>query len=174
VKSPNPNFEFEWLDVFRHWLFARYLSDSDSIYEFGCGTGYNLALLGSLFPRKKFYGLDWSASSNRIVNRLGRMHDWKMRGMRFDFFAPDTSLSMEENSAVLTIDALEQIGTRYEKFLKFVTRHKPAICVNIEPIVEWYDSSNLFDYLAILHHRKRRYLEGLVTYLEELEAAGEV
>jgi len=170
VKSPNPDFELDWFDVFRRWLFKKYLAKPEQVYEFGCGTGNNLALLGRLFPDKTMYGLDWAVSSKKIVDRLAKIRGWNIQGKIFDFFSPDQSLKMPENSAVLTIDALEQTDSRYEKFLQFLIKKSPAVCIHVEPIVEWYDENNLIDYLAILHHRRRRYLEGFVNRLKSLES----
>ncbi|MCK4793635.1 MAG: hypothetical protein KAV87_58440, partial [Desulfobacteraceae bacterium] len=39
----NPNFELDYYSIFRLWLFTKYLKEFKNIYEFGCGTGFNLA-----------------------------------------------------------------------------------------------------------------------------------
>ena len=38
IKPSNKNFEYDFFRVFRFWLFKKYFSDFDNIYEFGCGT----------------------------------------------------------------------------------------------------------------------------------------
>ena len=50
------------------------------------------------------------------------------------------------------------------------SRDQPA-CV-LEPIVELYDRSSLFDVLAIKYHERRNYLHGWLTRLRELAALG--
>ena len=170
----DPNFEFNWYDVFRHWLFRTYLEDVETVYEFGCGSGYNLAVLAQLYPDKRLYGLDWAAASKDTVNELGRTYGWNMLGLIFDFFAPDWSIKIVGNSAVLTIGALEQTGRDYESFLQYVLECRPSLCLHVEPIVEWYDESNLIDYVAVRFHRARKYWEGFPNRLRQLENEGKI
>jgi S-adenosylmethionine-diacylgycerolhomoserine-N-methlytransferase len=52
--------------------------DGDRILEIGCGTGRNLVLAASRYPRARFYGIDVSAemldSAERAVARAGLTH----------------------------------------------------------------------------------------------------
>lgn len=170
----DPNFEFNWYKVFRLWLFQTYLSGADTVYEFGCGSGFNLAALAKLYPDKKYYGLDWAQASVDIANELGRIHGLDIQGKLFDFFNPDRTMDLEKNSAVLTIGALEQTGTDYGKFIKYLLESSPKLCIHIEPIVEWYDENNLVDYAGIRFLQKRKYWSGFPEQLEELERKGQV
>lgn len=172
--TSDPKFEINWYAVFRLWLFRTYLSEASAIYEFGCGSGFNLAALAELYPDKKYYGMDWASPSVDIVNELGRKNNWRMEGHLFDFFEPDKSLKIEPNSTVLTIGALEQTGTQYEAFLQYLLDSSPALCVHIEPILEWYDPNNLIDYAAIRFHSVRRYWQGYPARLKELERGGRI
>ncbi len=172
VIPADPNFELNWYEIFRSWLFKTYLKEVEAIYEFGCGTGYNLVALAKMFPDKNFYGLDWAAASKEIVNKLAKVYGWKMEGRIFDFFSPDTNLKINRDAAFLTVGALEQTGQNYETFLQFVLRALPKICVHAEPVCEWYDQNNLVDYLAILYHKKRNYWLNFPTRLAELERQG--
>ena len=173
VKPKDPQFEYHWYQVFRLWLFKTYLSQATAIYEFGCGSGFNLPVLAKLFPEKKIVGLDWIEASKNIVNEMGRVYHWNMAGRVFDFFSPDPSLVMEPGSVVLTIGALEQTGQNYEPFLQFVLNASPSLCVHVEPICEWYDPKNPLDSLAIKFHKKRRYWEGFPDRLRALEQKGQ-
>ncbi len=174
VEPSDPNFELNWYEVFRLWLSQTYLADAKTVYEFGCGSGFNLAVLAQLYPDKRYFGLDWASSSVDIVNELGKTRGWDMHGHLFDFFSPDRSVRIEENSTVLTIGALEQTGADYEKFIQYLLESSPSLCVNIEPIVEWYEADNLVDYPAIQFHLKRNYWRGFPARLKELEQAGKV
>jgi len=165
-------FELRWYHVFRTWLFRQYLTGFDVIYEFGCGSGHNLAALAQMFPQTRLVGLDWAAASRDIVNAMADRHGWKVEGRIFDFFSPDADLEILPNSAVLTIGALEQTGGDYEAFLQYLLRSNAALCVFIEPICEWYDENNLVDYAAIRFHRARKYWTGFPTRLETLQKAG--
>lgn len=174
VMPVNPRFELNWYEIFRSWVFQAYLKNVDQIYEFGCGSGFNLAVLARLFPDKKLFGMDWAAASKEIVDDMGKAYGWKMQGRFFDFFAPDKRLRIAKNSAVLTIGALEQTGREWGAFLEYLLRSKPAICVHIEPIVEWYDDRSLVDYTAIRFHQKRKYWEGFPARLQKLADRGKV
>ncbi|HLG14363.1 MAG TPA: class I SAM-dependent methyltransferase [Blastocatellia bacterium] len=174
ITPVHQDFELNWYEVFRLWLFRTYFDEVDTVYEFGCGTGFNLAVLAQLYPSKTFYGLDWTAASRDIVNQLAKTYGWKMTGLLFDFFSPDKRVKIAENSAILTIGALEQTGRDYETFLHYLLSASPRLCVHVEPIVEWYDENNLLDYAAIRFHKKREYWEGFPNRLRELEREGKV
>lgn len=170
----NPNFELDYFSVFRLWLFKKYLKGFDSIYEFGCGTGFNLTVLAKLYPKKKLHGLDFVTSSVDLVNKIGEVYDWKMRGHFFDMLSPDENFKIGDNSAIFTIGAVEQLASNYEAFLQFLLKSSPALCIHVEPTIELYDESNLIDYLAIKFHKKRGYTENYLTRLRELEAQSEI
>ena len=174
VLPRDAQFEFNWYRAFTRWLFQKYFSKADVIYEFGCGSGINVAILAQMFPKKKVVGLDWVPASKKIIDKLARVRGWDVEGRVFDFFKPDTSLRLAENSAVLTVGALEQTGRRYRPFIDYLVGASPAVCVNVEPIVEWYDESKLIDYLAIQFHRRRGYWEGFPSTLKELERKGKI
>lgn len=166
----NPRFELDFLRVCRSWLFAKYLMDAPSVYEFGCGSGFNLIALANQIPGKKLYGLDWSKSSNDMVAMFRGKLGLDISARQFDFFAPDPQLKLDRNAGVLTMCALEQVGDRHDSFVQFLLEQRPAICVNMEPLAELYDPDNLVDYLALRFHRERGYLDGFLTLLRGFEA----
>ena len=50
ARPEDPKFETHWFRVMRRWLFARYLTGEAKAFEFGCGSGFNLAAAGEMFP----------------------------------------------------------------------------------------------------------------------------
>jgi hypothetical protein len=174
VMPEDPQFELNWYSIFREWFFTTYLKDVENIYEFGCGSGFNLVVLANLFPEKRLFGMDWAGASRDIVNKLSAVFGWKMEGHIFDFFTPDYNLIIAPNSAVLTIGALEQTGKNFEAFLQYVLSSNPSICTHIEPICEWYDDNVLVDHAAIKFHRARKYWEGFPDRLQQLANEGRV
>jgi len=174
VEANDTDFELNWVEVFRNWLFQTYLADFGSIYEFGCGSCFNLALLAKMYPNKRLYGLDWATSSVDIANEMGKIHGWNISGSVFDFFAPDQNIRIDKDSAILTFGALEQTGTDYKDFLQYILDSSPKLCVHVEPMLEWYDDKNLVDYAAIRFHEKRNYWRGFEAKLKELESDGKV
>ncbi|MDP8245323.1 MAG: class I SAM-dependent methyltransferase [Candidatus Hinthialibacter antarcticus] len=174
IQTQNPRFEWELFQIYRYWFFERFLKNVSSIYEFACGTGYNFVALNELFPNKPLYGLDWAQSAVDLVNELARTHQFNLHGRAFDFFHPDQNFCLAENSAVLTICGLEQVGTNFDPFLNYLFQQRPSICVHMEPWREAYDDNNLVDYLAKVYHDKRGYLAGFYPKLEQLEAEGKI
>jgi len=166
----NPDFVLECTRLFRTWIFRKYLSDYPAIYEFGCGPATHLSYLAEIFPDRKLVGLDWARPSQEIIRLLAEHRGWNIKGHNFDFFNPAPEVHLDRNSAVYTFGALEQIGDRHGEFLEFLLREKPAICVNIECIAEFYDESSLSDYLALRYHKRKNYLDGYLTRLRELAA----
>lgn len=163
------NFEINFYTVYRHYLFKKYLQSVDNVYEFGCGTGYNLVIMAQLFHDKKLFGLDWADSSVTLVNTIASAHKFNLSGHHFDYFNPDFSLEVGENSAFITLNSMEQLGNNYHAFLDFILYKKPSLCINSEPFIELYDQNNLLDYLVVKYHRKRNYLSGYLDALKELE-----
>lgn len=170
-----PRFELNWFVTLLAWLFKAYLGKTETVYEFGCGSGFNLAGLAYYMGRDKAYvGLDWAQASVDILDDVRHCWGLNIEGRQFDLFQPDYTLQLAPDSVVLTVATLEQTGRNYEEFLQYLLSQRPALCVNIEPIVEWYDPDNDVDQTAILYHRARNYLEGFPQRLKELEREGRV
>lgn len=172
ILPANARFEYDYMTVFRLWLFQKYLSEMTVIYEFGCGTGLNLVLLANLFPDKSYYGLDFVQPAVDLVNSIGRHSPWDIQGHLFDMIHPDRGFQLEAGSGILTFGALEQLASRYEDFIDYLLEQKPALVVHVEPTLELYDETRLFDHLAIEFHRKRGYSENLLPFLQDLHQQG--
>jgi SAM-dependent methyltransferase len=172
VRTANPQFELRWYEIFRQWFFQTHLAGFDHIFEFGCGSGFNVAELAQLYPKASITGLDWAQPSVDIVNELKSRKGLNVQGRAFDFFHPDQSLEIPPGSAVFTIGALEQTGTQWGAFIEFLLAKKPARVFHIEPIYEWYDEANLADYTAVKAHEVRNFWRGFPPHLVELERQG--
>lgn len=167
VMALSKNYERDMLYSIIDSVAKKYLSNSKDIYEFGCGTGHNLLRIKKTNKKANLCGLDWAKSSQKILKKLG------IQGYNFDFFHP-SDLKLADNSAVVTVAALEQVGTRYKKFVKYLLKNKPSIVIHIEPIEELLDPNNLLDNLSIKYFHKRHYLNGYLTYLRKLEKCGKI
>ena len=174
IKPLNPDFLLDFYTIYRRYFLGKYLSDYEFIYEFGCGTGFNLVIISQLFPEKSIHGADWAMASKELVDKIAHAHNYNIKGHVFDMFSPNKNFSIADNSAIVTLNSLEQIGENHEHFIQFIIEKVPAICINFEPLVELYDENNLMDYLAIKYHKKRGYLDGYLTRLRKLESEGEI
>src|SRR5512139_2128144 len=161
----DPDAEFKWYEVFRarvveRWLTAKTIS---CVWEFGSGSGHNLAYLKPLLP---VVGLDWSWAAVKIAETIAE-------GRRFDFLNP--VLPDMQGKAVLTVGALEQTGARsWTPFMEELLLAKPEICVHIEPIVEWYDENNPVDATAIAVHHAKGFWVGFWDWLRARRREGKV
>ena len=45
-------FELNFVKVYHRWFLENYFHPFDNIYEFGCGTGFNLVVASEIFPNK--------------------------------------------------------------------------------------------------------------------------
>lgn len=176
ILPDEPDFQYNLYQVYRQWIFEKYLENFDPIYEFGCGTGFNLVTLAELFPDKGLYGLDFVLSAVQLVNVIGETHDLKIHGYQFDMLDPDSAHFgyLGRKSAIFTLGVVEQLAGNFWPFLNYLLEEKPGICIHIEPTIELYDPNNLIDYLAIMFHRKRGYTEGFLPALQQLERDGEI
>lgn len=174
IKSENPRFQVQLDLLIKRCIFELYASGCDHIYEFGCGTGYNLVELSEMYPEKNLYGLDFTRSGVDILGLLHKKLKKNIRGSRFDFTMPDTSYQIERGGVIFTFAALEQIGEKFDKFVDYLQESDAKLVVHLEPIVELYDENSLFDYLAKRFHQKRGYLSGLLPYLKKLDGEGSI
>jgi hypothetical protein len=174
VRVSDPDFEINFIRVLRSWLFRTYFRPYDTIYEFGSGTGHNLVALAQIFPEKELIGLDFVPSSCELIARLGMDLNHKISSHWFDMTEPDEAYKLKKNSLIFTFGAIEQLGSRFEKFLNYVIQNQAGLCVHIEPILELYDESKLFDYLAIQFHKKRGYSVNFLRRLQQMEEEGNI
>jgi len=167
-------FELDFVKVYRHWFIENYFKNVDNIYEFGCGTGFNLLNAAKIFPNKSLYGSDFVQSSVDLVNTISKSKNIKLSGSLFDMLNPNYDYKIKNNSGVFTFGAIEQLASNIGKMLDYLLDQKPEICIHTEPIIELYDKNIFTDYLAIQFQRKRGYTKGLLPYLKKLELNGKI
>lgn len=172
VSSPNPRFELDYIRVLREWMFRAYFSSAPEVHEFGCGTGFNLLTLASIFPGKRLYGSDFVPASVELVNRIGERRHKGLSARLFDMTMPDPGYRPARGAGAFTFGSLEQLAGRFEAFLQFLLEKELAVCVHVEPTAELYDEASPFDDLALRFHLKRGYTTGLLPRLQELERTG--
>ncbi|MFH1162110.1 MAG: class I SAM-dependent methyltransferase [Candidatus Jorgensenbacteria bacterium] len=175
IKPLQGGFDYSVLSVILGWLFEKYAAGAGSIYEFACGTGHNLLYLREFNGTAKLYGLDWAEASQEIIREMAAKGvAQNIYGRKFDFFNPDESFVLDDNSVVFTVGGLEQIGDRCEKFIAYLLKNKPKVCFHAEPIGELLDESRLEDYLAKEYYRRKNYLANFISHLKLLEQNGKI
>jgi len=175
IRPLDKHFEVHFYNVYRRYLFKTWLKPYDCIYEFGCGTGYNLVIMAQLFPEKKLLGLDWAESSVKLVETIASAYKFNLTGRKFDYFNPNYDLDTPDSVVFITLNSMEQLGGSFRPFLDFILEKRPSLVINSEPLIELYDeSSNLLDYLASRYHRKRNYLDGYLDALRSLEKTNKI
>jgi len=172
VRTEDPLFELNYVKILRSWFANQFFSEFENIYEFGCGTGFNLLEISKIFPQKKFFGSDFVEASVEIVRTLASKHKPIKAGQVFDMLRPDPSYEILANSAVFTFGAIEQLAGDIDPIFEFFLKSKGELFLHIEPEADFYDQKNLFDHLAYKFQTKRGYSRGLSRKLRELESAG--
>jgi len=174
VKSLSKDFEYDMLQAIQLCLFEKWMKSAENIYEFGCGTGHNLARVRKVNKSANLTGLDWATSSQRILFEVNKKGILKCNGKRFNFFSPDRSFQLVEKSKVYTFAALEQVGSRHQDFVRYLIDSKVDVCLSIEPITELLNKNLKIDSFSEEYCKKRGYLEGYLTFLRDLETKGEI
>jgi len=169
VVSPNPMLEYDLFEAARRHIFHSWLEPFKHVHELGCGSGSNLFLLSEMFPEKEIAGYDWVVPPVEIAREIGRQKGRKVRGVMLNMLRPGNKLRLGRDSAVVTVHAMEQLGTSHEPIIHALIKARPGLVVNYEPIIELYDDRNVFDSMAIWYTRVRNYLAGYLTRLRELE-----
>lgn len=169
-------FELKFYKVFRQWLFKTYFAKSDHIYEFGCGSNWNLIALAELFADKELHGSDFVQSAIDIGKYLSAVKGLNIDTRPFNLKKPDQDYRVQANSSLFTIGVIEQLAGEFESFIDWILfrQEKLNYCIHVEPTIELYDENNLIDNLAIKFHKKRGYTEGFLPYLQKLEKKGRI
>lgn len=134
------------------------IADASQIVEFGAGTGHNLINISKTWVGKSYLGFDFCDSAVEIMKKAG------LTAFNFDMYDPNYFWNLND-SVVLTVGAMEQLGGNYNKFLDYLMASQAKLFIHIEPIIELYDSGDKFDQTAIYYHQKRNYLGYFLTSL---------
>ncbi len=166
IRAGSTDFEPRLYRAIKNHLFRRYLADAEHVVEIGCGTGLNLLQLRELLPDARLTGADWARPSQELVAMIPRV-----RGVRFDMRTLEgrDDLGIGPETVVLTLHAMEQLGSDWGPLFDFLTAATPRMVLHIEPIAELYDPMAPFDAAALAYHRKRGYLDGYLTALRARE-----
>jgi len=171
VEMIDKDFEKKFQSIVVYWMASKYLQNAKKIYEFGCGTGHNLLTMHKINPTAQFYGLDWARSSQELVTQIGKQLNIKCNGLYFDFFNPDPNITLDNDTHVVTVAALEQMGDNFHPFLEYLMSQKAQTYIHLEPISEFLDPENsLMDFIMEQYLKKRNYLTGFYARLQHLQA----
>jgi SAM-dependent methyltransferase len=162
--SNDPKFELRFYHTVQTKIIATLLEDCDSVYEFGCGTGFNLAMLARIYPDKQFVGTDYSSAAVELVDLVASKLHLPITSYAFDMKRPEGAI--RKNSGVFTFGAVEQLAGEFEKFVDWLADQKPRVVVHVEPTPELYDPENEIDALALAFHKKRGYTSGFLPFLQ--------
>jgi hypothetical protein len=169
VFPEDDNFELNYIEVYRQWYIENYFKDVENVYEFGCGTGFNLLHVNRVFPEKKLFGSDFVQSSVDLVNEIAFHKDIDLKGDLFNMLKPNNDYDILPNSAVYTFGALEQLASNLDPILEYLISKRPMLCVHTEPAIELYEDDSLVDFLGQSFQGKRGYSSGLISKLQSLE-----
>lgn len=172
VEANDLRFELSYFEIVRAIIGHFLLSDVSNVYEFGSGSGFNLAYYAAAMSQMSFFGTDWSQGAVDILNLLSSELGLPINGQRFDLFNPDPNYEILRDSAVVTFCAFEQLGNGFQPMLNFLCSKKPAIIVQMEPIAENYVAGNEFDDNALNYHSARNYLNGYAKELQDRQDQG--
>lgn len=174
IKSKNDFFDYKITSLMIDSIFCHFVKNKfDNLYEFGCGTGYNLLRFCNYDTNINLIGLDWVESSQNIIKEINKVFpSKKIIGKNFNYFDIDKSIEIEKNSVILTCASLEQIGSDFKDIVDFWISKKPELCINFENEIDFLDHNDLIDGISISLSKKRNYLNGFLKYLTKLENKG--
>jgi len=175
IKPESKGMESELLSLLIQSIVEKYSTDLDHLYEFGCGTGNNLVNIRNFNKDIELYGLDWVESSQKIIELIAKQtEDLKLHSANFDYFNPNYDFKIKDKSIVITVASLEQTGQNFTEYISYLQNQKPRIVIHIEPMWEPLDPENTLDALSIRYFQKRKYLDGLLVHLKEMQNEGKI
>lgn len=150
-------------------VFSQYLScfRVASIVEYGCGTGSNITFLKSLFGNYDFYAADWAISA--LENIVNKSILPKKNVFHTNYFDDSTFASPTSQFVVFTNASLEQTGSRYLPFIRYLIEND--LCaggIHIEPMRELLDLSVPANRQSFAYAEQRGYLENFSGMMQSL------
>lgn len=176
IDGGDATFVYQYDQLLRRLVLAKYLKGKKKIVELGCGTGTSQLMLAELLPDAELIASDWSPPSQGIIRAMSAYLKRDIRPACFNMLTLEgwDELDIDADTSVLTVHALEQLGGNCTALMDKLLEAKPEFCLHLEPVVEFYDDTNLFDWLGKRYHKARNYLDGWLTALKEHEKAGRV
>jgi hypothetical protein len=102
VRPSNPFFERDYAKLLQYYVYDNFITDDiENVYEFGCGSGFNLLNLAAIKPELNLYGSDFVNSSVELVNEVGSHFDLNIKAELFNMLHPDYAYEIKENSCSL-------------------------------------------------------------------------
>lgn len=168
VMPSEPDAELLYCRLLQRGFLAPLFKDCSFIYEFGCGTGFNLTALAGVYPEKVFFGYDFCEQAVQLTSLAGKFIGKEIVAARFDMATLEPlKYTLGPGAGVFTFGSIEQLGGHnFKNFIDYLIEQKPKVVAHIEPIVELMDPANLVDALGIRFHKRRGYTEGLLPYLQ--------
>jgi hypothetical protein len=160
----DPDFELRYYRELQRKIIAPLCADCQRIFEFGCGSGFNLVELAKLFPAMRFFGLDYSAAAVELVEAAARALHLPIATQRFNMKLPG-ELRIPHDSFCFTFGAVEQLASDFKPFIDWLFEQRPRRVLHIEPTPELLDPYNATDALALKFMSKRGYTSGFLSYL---------
>lgn len=171
--STNPLFEAHFARVILRHFVEKYLNNASSIVELGSGSCHYSYWLAEQYPDRLVVALDWSEEANRIAQLVSEDLT-NLRGFQFDMFSPVPREFGSSKNALVSVGALEQLGSNFGPLLDWILSSNFEVIVHLEPILELYDERNLVDFLSIQYLLKRDWLRGYLPRLERLAELGQI
>jgi hypothetical protein len=172
IQPKVPNFEMKIVRILRQYLYENFFTQVDELHEFGAGTGFNLIQFCEVFPGKLAHGYDWSPSAIELIKKAGAVKGFQIKTSLFDMFNPDHKIRISSNAGLLTVGAMEQLGTNWKAFLDFMISKQFKVYVNIETIYENSQSHELYAEITRDYIKRRNWLQGYHQELRQLESEG--
>ncbi len=174
VISENLQLDFDLFKIARMCIFNKYFGDPTTICELGCGSCQNALIFSQMYPFSKIICSDWTKSTLKIVDYLNQNYNNNISGYLYDLTTNEPLSFIPINATIVSIHSFEQLGTNFKNIVHNIIDRHPKIVLQYEPIMEFYNSESLLDYLALSYCNKRGYLNGYFTYLRNLEKKGEI
>lgn len=174
IEGDSNTFVYEYDQLLRRIVLAKYLRGQTRVVELGCGTGTSQLMLAELLPAADLVASDWSPPAQDIIRAMSAYLKRDIRPVCFNMLTLEgwEELGIDRDTAVVTVHALEQLGGNYKPLLERLVAAKPRLCVHLEPVIELYDSTCDFDLLAMRYHAARNYLHTWLTDIRQLVKDG--
>ena len=132
IKPSDPYFEINYVKLILLYICNRFIgSDIKNVYEFGCGTGFNLITLAEQRKDVNMYGADFVQSSVDLTNEIGNQFNLKIQGSLFNMIEPSYNFQICKDSCAFTFASIEQIANQSANFINYLLHQKPRICFHI-------------------------------------------
>ena len=158
------------LNIFKKIILAN-VSGANGLVELGAGYGSKILRLADTPEMKNIplFAYEYTQSGRELIKLLSIKENKKnIKVGHCDFNNINIDeFDIPENSIIFTSYALHYASDLKVDFFKFISQHKPKLCIFFEPCYEYYDPHSLYGQMCKRYIEINGYTQNIASIIED-------